>query len=341
MNLKLVSWNCRGLSNPRTMDRIKDLMRSYKPDFICLLETKLSSHRIHSFCVKFNRSWAWAAIPSLGLSGGILVLWKKAIGLVTPVASSRLALHLVITSDNISWILTSIYNSQALSHQKRLWRTLSRFSALSLPWLLNGDFNAILNQNEHFGGSFTYYASKSTHFSEFIFKNSLHDLEFSGSPFTWCNGRSGLACRWARLDRFLANTDWILNFHNSSIAHLPRINSDHSPLFLSIQNPISSSKKIFHFDNFWLDYEGCHNSVISAWSSNSYASPLQAFSHAISRTKSNILRWKKSGLCHIDIEIKNIQLEISMLEESTRPFQDSWHDTWLRALYNRFNALTR
>lgn len=64
------------------------------------------------------------AIPSLGLSGDILVLWKSDIGLVTPVAISILALHLVITT---------IYNSQVLIHQKRLWRSLSCFSALNLP----------------------------------------------------------------------------------------------------------------------------------------------------------------------------------------------------------------
>lgn len=73
------------------------------------------------------------AIPSLGLSGDILVLWKSDIGLVTPVAISILALHLVITTDGFSWILTTIYNSQVLIHQKRLWRSLSCFSALNLP----------------------------------------------------------------------------------------------------------------------------------------------------------------------------------------------------------------
>lgn len=133
MDLKIISWNCRGLSNARTMDRVKLLMKNNKPDFICLMETKLSALRTKSFCDKLNRSWAWAAIPSLGLSGGILVLWKSNIGLVTPVAISRLALHLVITTDRLSWILTTIYNSQVLIHQKRLWRSLSCFSALNLP----------------------------------------------------------------------------------------------------------------------------------------------------------------------------------------------------------------
>lgn len=190
------------------------------------------------------------AIPSLGLSGDILVLWKSDIGLVTPVAISILALHLVITTNGFSWILTTIYNSQVLIHQKRLWRSLSCFSALNLPWILTGDFNAILNQNEHFGGSFSYYAPKSTLFSDFISNNGLLDLGFLGSPFTWCNGRSGLACRWARLNCFLANTEWILLFKNASIVRLPHINSNHSPLFLSLLNPIPPSKKIFCFYNF-------------------------------------------------------------------------------------------
>lgn len=68
---------------------------------------------------------------------------------------------------------------------------------------------------------------------------------------------------------------------------------------------------------------------------------MQPFSHAISRTRFNILSWKKSGLCHIDIELNNIQLEISKLEDPAGLARDSWHSIWLRALHNRYNALSK
>lgn len=56
-------------------------------------------------------------------------------------------------------------------------------------------------------GSFNYYSIKSQFFNEFVSLNWLMDLGFMGSNYTWCNGQSGLARRWARLDRFLANSN--------------------------------------------------------------------------------------------------------------------------------------
>lgn len=101
---------------------------------------------------------------------------------------------------------------------------------------------ALTNTGEQ---NFRNYASKSNFFSNFIFENNLHDLSFYGSCFTQCNARQGLTRRWARLDQFLANTVWLSIFKDFSNQHLPRTNSDHAPMFFSVQNPIIFSKNNF------------------------------------------------------------------------------------------------
>lgn len=76
MNLKIISWNCQGLSNPRIVDRILDFLKKKNSNFLCLVETKTSVSRLQHFCVKLNHNWEWTAIPYTGFLGGILVLWK-------------------------------------------------------------------------------------------------------------------------------------------------------------------------------------------------------------------------------------------------------------------------
>lgn len=98
MNLKILTWNYRGISNPRLNSRIRDCMARLKLNFLCLVETKANAPIILCFCRQYHRWWDWAAIPFNSLSGRILVLWNKAVGNITPVASSRTVLHLVITS---------------------------------------------------------------------------------------------------------------------------------------------------------------------------------------------------------------------------------------------------
>lgn len=229
MTFKIFCWNCRGISNRSTMDRIRSTMAQINPNILCLLETKANTDRVHRFCDTLRNKWNWAAIPAFGLSGGILVLWNHLVGRVTPIATSRWALHLVISAVGSNWILTVIYNSQLISDHKFLWKQLSGMNSLNIPWLLCGDFNAISSYEDHRGGSFKNYAAKANIFSNFILDNSLIDLGFTGPRFTWCNGQDGMACCWARLDRFLANPSWFSTSQNFSNKHLAKTNSDHSP----------------------------------------------------------------------------------------------------------------
>lgn len=85
------------------------------------------------FLDKYNKSWNQAAIPALGLSGGIIILWNYFVGKVTPIATLRWALHLVITLGNKNWVFTAIYNSQLISDHKILWHSLSGMSSLNIP----------------------------------------------------------------------------------------------------------------------------------------------------------------------------------------------------------------
>ena len=41
MNLKILSWNVRGLKNPQKRDTVKNLLKEWKCDVVCFQETKL------------------------------------------------------------------------------------------------------------------------------------------------------------------------------------------------------------------------------------------------------------------------------------------------------------
>ncbi|KAJ0969863.1 hypothetical protein J5N97_022740 [Dioscorea zingiberensis] len=182
--------------------------------------------------------------------------------MVTPIAISRFSLHLIISSEKPKeWVLSVVYNPQNIQLQKALWQDLRFFSKLSLPWILLGDFNAILNPTEHRGGNFDHYSAKAKLFSDFINENQLFDLGFIGSPFTWCNNQIGLARRWARLDRVLANNEWLSSFDSYFNRHLSRTASDHSPMLVIAKSNSNHKRRVFRFENFWFDYEQCHSNV--------------------------------------------------------------------------------
>ncbi|KAJ0983259.1 hypothetical protein J5N97_011514 [Dioscorea zingiberensis] len=289
-SIKILCWNCRGSSNPRTTGRIRALMRELSPNIVCLVETRADEGRAKTICKKFSKAWEWAAIPANGMSGGIIIFWKHEMGLVTPLAHSRYVLHLIVSNEKPKeWILSVVYNSQHIQVQKSVWCALAGMSSLNLPWILTGDFNAILSTEEHRGGGFDHYSTKSKYFSEFISANQLFDLGYYGSPYTWCNKQNGLARRWARLDRYLANSSWISCFDSYYNKHLCRTLSDHSPMLLTARFFTSSKKKVFRFENYWFEHALCHQKVYKAWNFKTVTSPLHAFAHLTSRTRSILL----------------------------------------------------
>lgn len=200
----ILYWNCRGISNVNTKNRIWDMQNKYNPQILCLVETKVNEGRCHSFCRKMSRNWDWVALPSLGMSGGIMTLWKKNIGTVTLIAMSRNIILLVVSTNYMDgWILSVVYNPQMISAQTQVWTELSKFSCLMLPWLMVWDFNAIRLDEEHREGSFRHYIAKSKNFNDFICFNSLFDLGFFGHSFTWCNGQQGVLGAGRALKNFL------------------------------------------------------------------------------------------------------------------------------------------
>lgn len=208
ISAKILYWNNRAIMAHDTSARVLRLIRKCRPLVVCLVKTRANTNRVDCFYAKLPRSCYWAIILPWGFSGGIIVLWNKIVGWVSPISVSRRALHLIISSDSLAnWIMLAIYNSTQVWSQCSLWNEFSKLSTLSFPWLIVGDFNSIITNNEHRGGYFRYYSRKSSFFLDFIDTNNLLDLNFSGPRFTWCNNQVGVGPRWALLDHFLTNLE--------------------------------------------------------------------------------------------------------------------------------------
>ncbi|XP_039120543.1 uncharacterized protein LOC120256952 [Dioscorea cayenensis subsp. rotundata] len=219
-----------------------------------------------------------------------------------------------------------------------VWNELSKISFINLPWLIIGDFNSILFPNEHKGGRFSHYSRKARFFRSFVDSNNLFDLNFSGAQFTWCNNQIGLARRWARLDRCIANSNWISRFNNFTLKHLSRSFSDHSPLLLSVSDSIIRRRFLFKFENFWLDYIDCHSIVREALQSPSHGNPLHVLSHLLSCTRFKLSQWNRRRHNSLERALSQTESDIFDLENSDDSLVSQSN---LTALYAKLAAIQR
>ncbi|KAK8635918.1 hypothetical protein V6N13_004631 [Hibiscus sabdariffa] len=102
------------------------------------------------------------------------------------------------------FVLTAVYTSPSVAWRKFLWPYLQSLDLRSdFPWLLGGDFNAILRPEEKLGDSSLgpgYIKS----FYDFVHDLELFEVAHKGSDFTWKRG-----LLYKRLDRCFLNEKWI------------------------------------------------------------------------------------------------------------------------------------
>lgn len=121
---------------------------------------------------------------------------------------------------------------------------------LHIPWLVGGDFNVIFDDSEKLGG-LPVTQMETTDFAQCMNNSALTEFPFTGSLYTWWNGRTAEDSIFKRLDRVFANDIFWHEFNQSEVQHMVRDGSDHAPLHVickAVQNII---RKLFRFLNFW------------------------------------------------------------------------------------------
>jgi len=127
-------------------------------------------------------------------------------------------------------MITSVYARCDALERLELWEELEGLTEVqNIPWLVGGDFNVIMNEEEKQGGmDFTQY--EALDFGQCINNCALMELKYSGSKFTWWNGRIEGGCIFKRLDRVFGNQEFFDILPSSEVIHQVREGSDHAPL---------------------------------------------------------------------------------------------------------------
>ncbi|KAG8661769.1 hypothetical protein MANES_01G039212v8 [Manihot esculenta] len=118
----VLCWNCPGLGNPRTVNALKDLITSYKPDILFLMETKALSYRMEFFgsflhfdgCFSVNRQ---------ELREGLSLMWKSHVS-VSVVGFSSNFIDSVVSEGNVQWRFTSYYGFSESQRRRQSWNLI-------------------------------------------------------------------------------------------------------------------------------------------------------------------------------------------------------------------------
>lgn len=101
-------------------------------------------------------------------------------------------------------------------------------------WLVFGDFNEIIDQNDKWGGR-ERPERQMVEFREVVNACALRDLGYKGPKFTCCNRREANFSISERLNKFLDNSPWWNLFPQASVTHGLASYSNHIHIWLDLE----------------------------------------------------------------------------------------------------------
>ncbi|XP_042939417.1 uncharacterized protein LOC122274448 [Carya illinoinensis] len=266
--MKTLSWNCRGLGNPRTIQDLCHMVEEKKPNVVFLMETKMKKTKAESLRrrLKFE---GCMVVESVGLKGGLMMMWDHMIEVeVVNFSVWHISAWIKEPGCAEKWLLTSFYDKPDSSLREVTWCLLSSLKLESgKGWCVIGDFNEIIAQDEKHGGK-QRPERLMARFREVLEKGGLFDLGWRWDKFTWSNKHEDDSFTKERLDRAVVNAKWREIHTKGWVEVLAARSSDHRPILLSksLKTDLKGrQKRLFRYEASWALEDSCEGIVKAIW----------------------------------------------------------------------------
>lgn len=156
-------------------------------------------HNIESLKRKWNMHEV--SVDRLGQAGGLALLWRKSVTVdLQSLSQNHIDVHVSIPGETLKWRCTGFYGFADQAFRYRSWELLRHLADHNdLAWVVGGDFNEILSNEEKVGGR-----PRASHlienFRQALLDCSLADVGYIGDKFTWTNNRTAPNTVRCRLD---------------------------------------------------------------------------------------------------------------------------------------------
>ncbi|KAK2414457.1 hypothetical protein QL285_037046 [Trifolium repens] len=314
--MKILSWNCRGLSKPSAIPNLRTIAQGNQPDILFLSETLSKTATMERIRVnlKFN---SCLSVDVEGRSGGLSVMWRDTIQ-CRVLNYSRNFINLIVKEkeDEEEWRLTCYYGYPERERRRQAWDLLRELRDMSdLPWCVVGDFNDLLSQEDKRGIN-PHPNWLCNGFRSAVSDCDLTDIRLEGYPYTWVKSRGRPHVIEERLDRAMANSKWLMCFPAVKLQNLIASHSDHSSILLH-NTPTSRNghSYSFRFENCWLKEDDIMEVVEEGWGRGGVVDVI----NKTSRCADTLARWGRRKKLKFKQEVKECSEEMERLRGNHDP----------------------
>ena len=313
--MNCLSWNCRGLGNPCTVQELTRLVRVKAPSAIFLMETWSNEDYLEVLRCNLQVSNK-LVVQNNKKGGGLALLWNDDLDVSIKSYSNNHIDAVINEGKPDAWRLTGVYGAPETQNRYKTWDLLRRLDGLyQLPWCCVGDFNEVVKLEE-MHGRFKRPDRQMQAFRSVLDECGLMDLGFNGFPYTWCNNRDPPHTTWVRLDRAVATADWLAKYPRARVDHLDVIKSDHKCLWVVCEPPRSRGqrRRPFRFEEMWISDSGCERTIMEAWRCDKPGTEMFQVSHKLRECKLKLGTWSRECFGNLGKKIAEAKQELQQAE---------------------------
>ncbi|CAN0925181.1 Transposon TX1 uncharacterized 149 kDa protein [Linum grandiflorum] len=285
-----LSWNCRGLGQPRSVQALSELVSAHRPDVVFLSETlvgKQSMEKIRSK-VKFD---GCLGVENEGHSGGLAVLWRDR-ERVKVLSFSRNYIDMEVLDEfGVVTRFTGFYGMPERSRRRESWDLLRSLALENKKGRLEHPQNLIQG------------------FRDAVSDCQLFDLPLLGYPYTWTKAKGKPHAVEERLDRSFAMSSWIDLYPEAELHNLVAALSDHSPLLLRTTTRQEwRPMHRFRFENQWWAEHDVKQVVLRGWADSHGG----GFLGKLDGCRCELLNWSKSIRVNFRKDIRDLKQKMEI-----------------------------
>ncbi|XP_059309968.1 uncharacterized protein LOC132061119 [Lycium ferocissimum] len=295
--MKIATWNVRGFNKVFNYKEFLRVIKKEQIDIIAVVEHRVLKLKAKQIISKVVPGWKWAENYGSSDRGRIWILWKPEVMDVSVIHVENQMIHCLV---------------KCVSGKN--------------PWLVMGDFNAVLRGKDRLGSQVM--DAKIRDFDNIMDQTNLTELRSIGRFYTWTNNHVH-----NKIDRALVNPTWMnLWPQYEAIAMYPYF-SDHSLLCITIEDAQTQGPKPFKFLNHLAKHPTFLQHVNNNWKSNVQGTPMERIWKNFKLMKGSMMGLNTKEFSNVESKIPSIRQQ---LEDIQKQLRNQYND---QALYTREKEL--
>ncbi|OIS98432.1 hypothetical protein A4A49_60914, partial [Nicotiana attenuata] len=256
-------------------------------------------------------------------NGRIWLTWSPDYFQVSVINVTAQAVTCRVTNicEQTNYIMTIVYEYNSKEERKEFWSYLRDISQRNhMPWLIVGDFNTVLKQDDRIGGN-PIIIGEIIDFHDCMEECGLIEIPQSGSRYTWSD-RHERGRIWSKIDCVFVKIEWLDTMHVYSTKFLLEGITDHSPVIIAkvISHQVKR-RKPFMFCNTWSQHPEFLNKVKETWR--------QQINEGIEKKTER----DRDALERTQIALQQCLRDQNLQREEAKSYQKFRHSSYMAELY--------